>query len=140
MDGSRTNILVENDILLLDDFVINIKNKSALIRSCGVMISVNAKQCRHFFSRKLLASKEKTIPPCLDSMIPFVLVFSSNNRDFLFHLTIQANLTLYTYIFDHKTSKILFKNTIDCLLRILRHQRHCHIIDIAYNNCFLVDT
>lgn len=49
-------------------------------------------------------------------------------------------MTLYTYIVNHKISKILVKNTFDCLLCTPRRQKLGHIINIAYDNYFLVDT
>lgn len=62
-----------------------------------------------------------------------------DNRNFLFHPTIQTNLTLYTHIVDYEISKVLVRNTSDQLLRILRRQKLGHIIDIHYDNCFLAD-
>lgn len=140
MDNLQANILGGNEILSSKRFVINIKNMCAFIKSCEVTIPVNTKQCKYFLTRKLLASKEKRIPLHLDLMIPLVLVLLSDNCNFLFYPTTQANLILYTHIIDHKTSKILVRNTSNRLLHILYCQKLDHIINIAYNNCFLADT
>lgn len=68
------NILVRNNILLPESFIINIKNKCALIGSCEVTILVNVKQHSNFLTKKLLANKDKIIPPYSDSMVSLVLV------------------------------------------------------------------
>lgn len=61
-------------------------------------------------------------------------------RDFLFHLATQTNITLFIYIVDHETSKVLVKNMSDQRLYILCRQKLGHIIDIYYDNCFLANT
>lgn len=39
----------------------------------------------------------------------------------------------------YDTKKVLVRNTSDRLLRILRHQKLGHIVDLWYDNCFLAD-
>lgn len=46
---------------------------------------------------------------------------------------------LFEHIIHHNTKKIPVKNTFNCLLRILCHQKIEHVIDIQYNNCFFAD-
>lgn len=138
--GLRVNLLIGNDILSPEGFIIDIGRKSALIRSCAVTISINTKQRGQFLSRKLLASQESVVPPPSEAMIPLVKVPLPDDRDFLFHPTAQANLTLYTHILDHETSKILVRNTSDRPLRIPRRHKLGHLLDIAYENCFLANT
>ena len=139
VDGLRANILVGNNILSPEGFAININKNRALIRSCGVTIPINAKQRGQFFRRKLLASDENVVPPRSETMIPLAPVSLPDDRDFLFYPTTQSNLTLYVHIVDHMTTKIIVSNTSDCPLRIPRHQKLGHIIDICYENCFLAD-
>ena len=139
VDGLRVNILVGNDILSPESFAINISKNRALIGICGVTIAINARQRRQFLRRKLLASYNNMIPPCSKSMIPLAPVSLPDDRDFLFHPTTQANLSLYMRIVNHTTTKILVSNTSDRPLRVPRHQKLGHIIDICYENCFLAD-
>lgn len=139
VDGLQANILVGNDILSPEGFVININKNRVFIGSYKVTIPINAKQRGRFLRRKLLASGDNVVPPRSKTMIPLALVSLPNDRDFLFHLTTQANLTLYAHIVDHTTTKILVSNTSDRSLRVPRHQKLGHIVDICYENCFLVD-
>lgn len=106
-------MLIGNNILSPENIVINIEKKTAVIESCRVTIKVNAKQQGQFFARKLLSSYESVILPHSEALVPLVRVPLLDNQDFLFHLTAQANLTLYTHIVNHETSKILVKNAFD---------------------------
>lgn len=47
---------------------------------------------------------------------------------------------LYSHIVDYKILKILIKNIFDQLLHIFRRHKLGHLFDIAYNNCFLINT
>lgn len=73
-------------------------------------------------------------------MVSLYQVLLSDNRDFFFYPTTQANLTFYSHIVDHETSKILIKNAFDRPLCILQCHRLGYLLDIAYDNCFLIDT
>lgn len=44
IEGLWVNLLIDNDILFPECIIIDIEKKSALIRSCGVIIAINAKQ------------------------------------------------------------------------------------------------
>lgn len=93
----------------------------------------------YFLTKKLFASKKKTIYPCSNLMISLVQIPLLNDRNFLFYPTIQTNLTIYTHIINHKTSKIPVTNTFNCPLYIACYQKLGHNIDILYDNYFLVD-
>ncbi len=139
VDSLRANILVGNDILSPEGFVININKNHALIGSCGVTIPINTKQRGQFLSKKLLAENDGVVPPRSETMIPLLPVPLPDDRDFLFHPATQTNLTLFAHIIDHETSKVLVRNTSDRPLRISRWQKLGHIVDIRYDNCFLAD-
>lgn len=123
----------------LKSFVININKNYAFIKSCKVTIPINARQRRQFFRRKLLISDDNVVLPHSKIMIPLSPISPPDNRNFLLHLIIQANLTLYAHIVDYITTKILVSNISDPLLHILQHQKLGHIVDICYKNCFLAN-
>ena len=124
----------------LKAMVIDLRKKTALIGACKVTIDVNAKQRGQFFARKLLTSQDSVIPPRSEELISLVKLPLPDDRDFLFHPASQANLTLYSYIIDYETSKVLVRNTSNLPLRIPRQHKLGHLLDIAYENCFLLDT
>lgn len=138
--GLWANLLISNNILSPKGFVIDIGRKSALIGSCGVTITINAKQQKQLLARKLRAAQDIFVLPCSETIVSLHQVLLPDNWDFLFHPIIQANLTLYSYIVDHETSKVLVKNTSDQPLRIFWRHKRGHPLDIAYDNYFLVDT
>lgn len=87
VNGFQANILVGNNILFSKDFAININKNRALIGSCRVTISINAKQRKQFFRRKLLASNNNMVLPCSETIIPLALISLSDDCDFLFYPT-----------------------------------------------------
>lgn len=118
VDGLQANILIENDILFSEDFAIHISKNRALIGRYGVIIAINARQHRQFLKQKLLARNNNVIPPCSKSMIPLAPVSLSDDRDFLFYSTTQANLILYAQIVNYTITTILVSNTSDYPLHI----------------------
>lgn len=107
---------MRNDALAFEEFVININKQCAFIKSYEVTIPITAGQRRQFLRRKLLAGKERIVQSRSDTMIFLLQVPLSNDLDFLFHPIAQANLTIYAYIIDHKTTKVLVRNIFDCPL------------------------
>lgn len=119
VNGFQTNILVENNILLLESLMINVKKNCILGESFKIRIAMNIKQRRQLFKKKLLIGNNNIVSLCSKVIILFMLVFLSNDRNFMFYPITQANLTLYTHIVDYITTKILVNNIFNCLLRIL---------------------
>lgn len=139
VEDLRANILVGNDILGPENFLLNVRLGHALVGSCGVKIAIRARQRDRFLWKRLLAEKEEFVSSRSEAMIPLLPVHLSDNRDFLFYLTTQANLMLFAYIIHYDTKKVLVRITSDRPFRILRCQRLAHIVDIRYDNCFLAD-
>ena len=139
VDSLRANLLIGNDIMSPENFVIDIDKRSTLIGSCRVTIPISARQRGQFLTRKLLTSEVSVVPPRSEAMIPLVPVSVPDDRDFLFHPTAQPNLTLFTHIVDHQTSKVLVRNASDQPLRIPHRHKLGHLIDIAYDNCFFTE-
>ena len=133
--GLKTNLLIGNNIMSPEGFLIDVKAKSALIGSCGVTIPIDVRQRGQFLTRKLLASRETVLPPHSEAMVSLVPLPLPDDRDFLFHPATQPNLTLFTHIVEHQTSKVLVRNASNKTLRIPRRHKLGYLIDIAYNNC-----
>lgn len=93
VEGLRANILVGNDILSPEGFVLNAKMGHAVIGSCGVTIPVKAKQRgRQFLKRRLLTKDDGVVPPRSETRIPLLPVPLPDDRDYLFHPATQANM------------------------------------------------
>ena len=119
--------------------MLNVGLGHALIGSCGVKITIRARQRGQFLRNRLLAEKNEVIPLRSERIVPLLPVPLLDNRDFLFHPTAQPNLTLFMHIIHHDTKKVLVRNTSNHPLRISRCQKLGHVVDIWYDNCFLAD-
>ena len=85
--GFRANILIGNNILAPEGFVINIGLGHAIIGSCGVKITIRARQRGQFLRKRLFAEKDGVVPPRSEAMITLLPIPLPDNRDFLFHPT-----------------------------------------------------
>ena len=85
VEGLRANILVDNDILAPESFVLNIGLGHTLVGSCGVKIAIRARQRGQFLRKRLLAEKDKVVPPRSEIVVPVLPVPLPDDRDFLFH-------------------------------------------------------
>ena len=89
VEGLRANILIGNDIFASKSFGLNVGLGHALVGSCRVKIVVRARQRGQFQKKRLLAEKDKVIPPRSETMIPLLPIPLLDERDFLFHPTAQ---------------------------------------------------
>lgn len=109
--GLRANLLIGNNIMSLKGFIIDVKRRSVFIESCGVSVPIDARQTGQFLIRRLLASQETVVSSYSEAMVSLVPLALPNNRNFIFHPATQTNLTLFTHLINHQTSKVLVKNT-----------------------------
>lgn len=61
VEGLRANILIGNDILAPESFVLNVALDHALVESCRVKITIRARQRGQFLKKRLLAEKDGVI-------------------------------------------------------------------------------
>lgn len=122
--------MIDNDILAPESFVLHVGLSHAIVGSCGVMITIRARQRDQFLRRRLLAKKDRVVPLHSEAIILLLLVPLPDNRDFLIHLTAQTNLTLFVHIIHHEIPKTLVKNTSNQPLHILRCQKVGHVVNI----------
>lgn len=87
VEGLRANILMGNNILAPESFVLNVGLGHSLMESCRVKITFRAIQRSQFLRKKLLTEKNKFVPPRSKAMIPLLPELLSDDRDFLFHIT-----------------------------------------------------
>lgn len=82
VDGLRANILIGNNILASESFVLNVELSHALVGSYRVKITIKPKQRSQFLRKRLLAEKDEVVPPRFEAIILLVPVSLPNNRDF----------------------------------------------------------
>lgn len=83
----KANLLVGNDILATKRVIIDLVNKSAMILSCQMTISIAAWPKDYPVQRKVLVDRSLTIPPESKALMQFVYSSFPDNRDFLFNST-----------------------------------------------------
>lgn len=71
VDRSKINMLVDNDILCIESFTINLSIFSAFIHSCDMKIDINAKQHSKLFKHRTSTNMPTIILPCLKVLITF---------------------------------------------------------------------
>lgn len=86
IDGLKENMLVDNDVLYIESFVINLFTSSALIHSSDVNIKINARQYSKFLRHKALASASIIVAPRSYALIVFQHIKLPDSRNFLIHL------------------------------------------------------
>ena len=97
VEGLRANLLIGNNIISPEGFIIDVKKRSVLIGSCGVTIPIDAKQKGPFLTRRLLSSQETVLLPHSEAMVSRVPLLLPNDRDFLFHPGYSGQFdTIYT--------------------------------------------
>ena len=65
----KANLLVGNNILAMERVIINLANKSAMISSCQVTLSVAARPRGHPVRRKVLIDRSLTILPEPEALV-----------------------------------------------------------------------
>lgn len=134
--GLKANMLIGNDIFCTEGLSINLSSASAHIQSCGVDIIINAKYHAQYLKRRVLANAATFIRPKSEALVPFRQMPLPDSRDFLFHLSPQAHLTLYAHLVDHSTSKVLVRNDADHPVQIPRHHKLGCVTELPYESCF----
>lgn len=137
--GLKANLLIGNNIMSPEGFVIDVKKRSLLIGTCKVTVHIDARQHGQFLTRKLLSSQKTVVPPRSEAMISLVPLALPDDRDFLFHPAIQANFTLFTHLVNYETLKILIRNEFSQTIQVSRRHKLGYMINIAYKNCFFAN-
>lgn len=71
ISGLKTIMLIDNDILYIKSFSINLVNTSTYIQSYGVDIIINAKYYAQYIKRKVLANITTFIPLKSKALVSF---------------------------------------------------------------------
>ena len=135
VDGLKANMLIRNDVLGPEEFVIDINKKKAYIGSCDVNISLQVRP-RGTFIRKTVRTKSAvTVTPGAELKVPVNMILPAD-RDFLFEPTDKANVTLYYHLVDALTAEIVVRNDSPIPVELPRKFRLGQVSEVNYNECF----
>lgn len=82
----KTNILIDNNILVPESFFFDIRWGHIVVRSFGVKITIRARQKHQFLNTKLFAKSNGMVSLCSEVMVLLYIIFFLDDRDFLYHL------------------------------------------------------
>lgn len=135
---SKANLLVGNDILAMKKVIIDLANKSVMISSYQVTISITAKLKDHLVQRKVLVDSSLTIFPESEALVQFVCSSFPDDRDFLFNLTPHSHFTLFSHILNNSTCRVPVRNVLHKPVLLPCCQQLDMLIKVLYDNCFQV--
>ena len=102
----KFNLLIENDFLKSEKFVIDINNKKVIISNCEITINLFIKQRDLYVKRNVHANH--TIVVSFDQKIAIsIKFFVFEDRDFLFESSCKANVTFYHHVIDSFTNEMM---------------------------------
>lgn len=110
VDGLKANMLIGNDIIGPEEISIDIAGQTAFISSCGVRISIDAKQRGQVVRRKVLSASPVVLPPQSEMALPVNYSSLPDNQDFLFQPVSLPHLTLFAHLVDSSPTAVLVCN------------------------------
>ena len=137
MKDLKTNLLIENAFLRLEDFVIDISNRKITIISCDVTIDFFIKQRELYVKRNIHAIESIFI--FSESKIDISVSFSVfKDRNFLFESSKKIDVTLFHHIVDFHFNKLIVRNDFQRTVQISKNFCLKSITKMIYDDCFQV--
>lgn len=139
IDELKANILIDNDFLKLENFIINIKNRTAMISSCKIEIDLSIKQKELYVRRNVHVNHRIVVQSKLQISI-FAEFSVSNDRDFVFESSNEANLILFHHIVNFTINQIVIRNNSSKAVVISKNFCFETISKLIYENFFQIQT
>ena len=135
-------MLIDNDILELEKFFIDLDKDEAYIDSCNIIVFIEVQRRFNNFIQRfvhikatiVILSKSKIIVN-IHHLVNVIL----RDRDFLFESN-ELNLIIYAYMMNIIIETILIRNDKDQSIRIFKNLRLDKLIEINYSNIFHTNT
>ena len=133
----KVNLLIENDFLRSEEFIIDVSNRKITISSCEITIDLSIRQRNSYIKRNVHANH--IIVVFFDQEIAISIKFSVlENRDFLFESSCKANVIFYHHVINAFTNEMIIKNDSFKSMIIFKNFRLEIVIEMIYNDCFLI--
>lgn len=137
VNNLKTKMLIANNILVPERFLMDLKKHRAIISSCNTTIQMFIKSRKSFISQKIRAIKNITFSPQSKFAIKVNLAIFIN-QNFIFQLTQYATVILYYYVADATTWKIFAHNNFLHVAYILTQFNFGLVFKIQYSNYFQI--
>ena len=142
VDNLKANMLIENDIIDSEIFIINLNNKIVRINNCDVTISIEIRSFKISTIQLSIHLKKIIIVSIYVELTIFIhrmknILFVA--RDFLFESKIINQLSMYVHLIDAVIETIIVRNDNDMSIQISRNMQLNKIFKLKYFNVFFVD-
>ena len=137
IDDLKINMLIENDILELESFIIDVSKKTTTINNCEIIIDLFIRQ-RDLFVRRNILSNHRIIVS-LDSQARISFDYNiSEERNFLFELSIESDCTMFHHLINSYISEVVMQN--DSSRSVIIFKKFClrSVSKLTYDHCFQI--
>ena len=130
-------MLIENDILNFENFVIDINKRTIIINSCEIITKLFIKQ-RDFFVRRNVFSNHKIIVSLNTQTCIFFNYFILENKDFLFESFIELHYLMFYHLMNSYISEVVVRN--NSFKSIIISRKFClnFVSELSYDYCFQI--
>ena len=133
----KVKMLIDNDLLNSEKFIIDVEKKSTTIDSCEINIMLEIQLKDPYLRRTIHAQQAMMLQSGQEQLLP-IRTKIPNGRDFFFEPDPNANFTMCSHILDTSTKRILVKNEIEHAIKVSRRYRLDQISEIDCDNCFQI--
>ena len=133
----KAKMLVDNDFLGLEGFIIDIEDKSATIESCEINIALKI-QLKGLYIRQTMHAQQALVLQSEKEQFISINDDIFEKKDFLFEPDSNVNFIMCSHILDISIKRILVKNEIEHAIKVFRRYRLDQISEIDCDNCFQI--
>ena len=138
MNNLKANMLIDNDIIDSEQFIIDMKIKQITIENIDVSISIEVRSAKTSLQRLIHLKKIVIISSHIEMTISVHNVNLSVSRDFLFESE-NSKLVMYVHLIDVSTTAILIRNDKNISIKISRNYRLDRVSELDFSNVFHID-
>ena len=138
IDDLKTNIFIENDCIDSKEIVVNEAKYTTHINNCDVIIAVDIRTSRIVIKTSMHTRKTIIISSQFEVIVSVHYIIIFNNRDFLFELIDQLNLTLYAYLIIVDIKIIIISNNKNKIVHLFHNCRVDRMTKVDFLNVFQI--
>ena len=138
MNNFKINMLIDNDIIDFEQFIIDIKIKQIVIKNIDVSIFIEIKSTKMSFQRLVHLKKTVIISSYIEMIVSIHNVNLFVFRDFLFESK-NTKLIMYVHFIDVNIIAILIRNDKNVFVKISRNYRLNRVFELDFFNVFHIE-
>ena len=135
----KVNMLLNNDIIEFENFVIDMIKRHAIIDNIDIIISLKIRFFKLTIQRFVHFKKITIISSHVEMIVVVHHVELSITRDFLFESNDNLNFILYAHLVDASIKSIVVRNDKEFSVMISRNFRLDKVFEIDFSNDFHIN-